>query len=276
MDFLKCGSCGTIFHELDTFITHKQKGCTGKPEDAETTEEKATAETPEKSTPKEEQATTAKKPVKDEDASEDKKAPVAPSASKNNGLQKAGRRGFPGYLHQRLRQQKKLQMQRACKVAAAERQQQASKAQQTRTHAPGTSLACGRCEGCSRTEDCAQCANCTEKKTGVRGPRKKCLLRRCEKSTAQKKKVYIVERILKKRVNAAGKVEYLLKWKGYPDSENCWEPEENIISKRLIQLFEKEQQEAARTENKTDAKDELGSSSSKEVKDEDESTSEDA
>ncbi|KAH7961880.1 hypothetical protein HPB52_013010 [Rhipicephalus sanguineus] len=167
-------------------------------------------------------------------------------------------------------------MQRACKVAAAERQQQASKAQQARSHGPGTSVACGRCEGCRRTEDCAQCANCTEKKTGLRGPRKKCLLRRCEKSTAQKKKVYIVEKILKKRVNAAGKVEYLLKWKGYPDSENCWEPEENIISKRLIQLFEKEQQEAARTENKTDAKDELGSSSSKEIKDEDDSTSEDA
>lgn len=275
MDFLKCGSCGTIFHELDTFITHKQEGCTGKPEDAETTEKKANAETPGKVTPKEEQATTAKKPVKDEEASEDKPT-VAPSASKNNGLHKAGRRGFPGYLHQRLRQQKKLQMQRACKVAAAERQQQASKAQQARSHGPGTSVACGRCEGCRRTEDCAQCANCTEKKTGLRGPRKKCLLRRCEKSTAQKKKVYIVEKILEKRVNATGKVEYLLKWKGYPDSENCWEPEENIISKRLIQLFEKEQQEAARTENKTDAKDELGSSSSKEMKDEDESTSEDA
>ncbi|XP_050044465.1 uncharacterized protein [Dermacentor andersoni] len=279
MDFLKCGSCGTIFHELDTFITHKQAGCTGKSEDTETTEKKANAETPGKSTPKEEQATTAQKLAKDEDTSKGGGATVTPSASKNNGLQKAGRRGFPGYLHQRLRQQKKLQMQRACKVAAAERQQQASKAQQARTHPPGTTVACGRCEGCSRTEDCAQCANCTEKKTGLRGPRKKCLLRRCEKSTAQKKKVYIVERILKKRVNTAGKVEYLLKWKGYPDSENCWEPEENIISKRLIQLFEKEQQGAAGTEDSKDKvgiKDELGSSSSKEIKDEDEGISEEA
>lgn len=272
MDFLKCGSCGTIFHELDTFITHKQAGCTGKSEDAATTEKK---ETPGKPTAKEEQATTVKKAVKDEETSKEEKANVTPSSSKNNGLQKSGRRGFPGYLHQRLRQQKKLQMQRACKVAAVERQQQASKAQQARTHAPGTSVACGRCDGCTRTEDCAQCANCTEKKTGLRGPRKKCLLRRCEKSTAQKKKVYIVEKILKKRVNAAGKVEYLLKWKGYPDSENCWEPEENIISKRLIQLFEKEQQEAARAEDKTDTKDELSSSSSKEIKDDGEGTTED-
>ncbi|CAN7997851.1 unnamed protein product, partial [Ixodes pacificus] len=70
----------------------------------------------------------------------------------------------------------------------------------------------------------------------------------------QKKTVYIVEKILKKRINA-GKVEYLLKWKGYPDSENCWEPEENIISKRLIQLFEKEQQQGsdADTPKKKDA-----------------------
>lgn len=28
-DFLKCGSCSTIFHELDSFIAHKQQGCTG-------------------------------------------------------------------------------------------------------------------------------------------------------------------------------------------------------------------------------------------------------
>ncbi|KAH7965951.1 hypothetical protein HPB49_012282 [Dermacentor silvarum] len=123
----------------------------------------ANTETPGKSAPKEEQATTTQKLAKDEETSKGEEATVTPSASKNNGLQKAGRRGFPGYLHQRLRQQKKLQMQRACKVAAAERQQQASKAQQVRTHAPGATVPCGRCEGCSRTEDCAQCANCTMK-----------------------------------------------------------------------------------------------------------------
>lgn len=254
MDFLKCGLCSTIFHELDSFISHKQQGCTGKSEEAEPAEKKVSAEKEKagKATVKDEQATTAKKTTKDEAASKDEKPLAAASAApKNNGLQKASRRGLPGYLHQRLRQQKKLQMQRACKVAAMERQQQqqqqqlATRGQQLRSGtAPTTAVACGRCDGCNRTEDCAQCANCTDKRAGPRG-KKKCLLRRCVKSTAQKKKVYIVEKILRKRVTAAGKVEYLLKWKGYPDSENCWEPEENIISKRLIQLFEKEQELAA-------------------------------
>ncbi|XP_077515652.1 uncharacterized protein LOC144125816 [Amblyomma americanum] len=275
MDFLKCGSCGTIFHELDTFITHKQAGCSGKPDGAESAEKK---DTPGEPAAANRQDTKTKEAVaKEEPAPEDEEQSVAPSISKNNGIQKTGRRGFPGYLHQRLRQQKKLQMQRACKVAAAERRQQTSKLQQSQPGAPttATSVACGRCEGCSRTEDCAQCASCTDNRAGLRGRKKKCLLRRCEKSTAQKK-VYIVEKILKKRVNAAGKVEYLLKWKGYPDSENCWEPEENIISKRLIQLFEREQDSGKAADSKDEGvKDEPCSPSRKESLEEGEKASED-
>lgn len=282
MDFLKCGLCSTIFHELDSFISHKQQGCSGKSEEAEPAEKpaekkvNAEKEKAGKPTVKDEQATTAKKTAKDEAAPEDEKPSAAAVATpKNNGLQKASRRGLPGYLHQRLRQQKKLQMQRACKVAAMERQQQqqqlATKGQQARS-GTATAVACGRCEGCNRTEDCAKCANCTEKKAGPRGKRK-CLLRRCIKSTAQKKKVYIVEKILRKRVTAAGKVEYLLKWKGYPDSENCWEPEENIISKRLIQLFEKEQELGAGGDAKKkelESKEEPSSSAAEETMDESE------
>ena len=41
--------------------------------------------------------------------------------------------------------------------------------------------------------------------------------------------VYRVEKILKTK-KVKGKKYYLIKWKGYPDSFNSWEPEENVVS----------------------------------------------
>jgi hypothetical protein len=40
---------------------------------------------------------------------------------------------------------------------------------------------------------------------------------------------YEVERILEHR-KRKGQKEYFVKWKGWPDSYNQWEPEENLIN----------------------------------------------
>ncbi|PFX32446.1 heterochromatin protein 1-like [Stylophora pistillata] len=50
--------------------------------------------------------------------------------------------------------------------------------------------------------------------------------------------VYEVEKVVDKRIHK-GKVEYLLKWKGYPSSENTWEHEDSLDCSELLQEYEK-------------------------------------
>lgn len=54
--------------------------------------------------------------------------------------------------------------------------------------------------------------------------------------------IYVVEKILNRRKTDDGKVEYLLKWFGYDESEATWEPEENVFCKDLIQYYNYQQQ----------------------------------
>ena len=50
---------------------------------------------------------------------------------------------------------------------------------------------------------------------------------------------YIVEQVIDKKMGRNGKVKYLLKWKGYDDRHNTWEPVENLSCTDLIETFEK-------------------------------------
>ncbi|CAG9818496.1 unnamed protein product [Phaedon cochleariae] len=53
--------------------------------------------------------------------------------------------------------------------------------------------------------------------------------------------VYVVERIISSRINDKGVKEYFLKWVGFSEEDNSWEPERHLDCPGLIEAFEKEQ-----------------------------------
>ena len=64
--------------------------------------------------------------------------------------------------------------------------------------------------------------------------------KRKQRDFEEPEEVYSVEKIVKKRI-VEGKVQYLLKWMNYSESENTWEPVENLDCPDLIEQFEQQQ-----------------------------------
>jgi len=64
---------------------------------------------------------------------------------------------------------------------------------------------------------------------------------------------YVVENIVNKRV-VKGKVQYFVKWEGFPDADNTWEPEENLSCPEKVEEYNRVNKDKTGTTPKSAAK----------------------
>ena len=82
------------------------------------------------------------------------------------------------------------------------------------------------------------------------------------KNEVNENEEFAVEKIIEKHLSPDGNVQYLIKWKGYDEKDNSWEPIENLHCDDLIEEFEKNQIKHSSLKNELNENEEICDESS--------------